>query len=337
MRAHHSHTIRLIFSNLSIESSHSVRFCDRQFEAESGTPYDGRDDELMINLIKTLIYDYAYARVFDIDRIKHGIIEINDFYELTSELSLANQGQDQWFCDWVVEELLSDGRIKVKNRLAERILAPGEYVHLDGPGTFPRKGGTVNIFQSCESVNMQAGYYFAFGDEPQGEVDFNGIVRFYWNIDADKAVQLMKTLTKLANQYRLPFRFKCLKNRDAFERLDSAVLYVPQFAAHFTGELLVDVYRDNYAGIKHDTPLFTRRLAPGLGFAEEPGTGESFGMSRCQILADGIYAAYLKKDQSVEGRERAVKEIFSDLDLDFEKPYLRPGAVDRYEFPIFTN
>ena len=36
------------------------------------------------------------------------------------------------------------------------------------------------------------------------------------------------------------------------------------------------------------TPVFTKRIAPGIAIAEEPRTGDSFGQSRCEILADAL-------------------------------------------------
>jgi len=40
------------------------------------------------------------------------------------------------------------------------------------------------------------------------------------------------------------------------------------------------------------TPLFARTLAPGIAFAESPPGGESFGINRCRLLAEGLLEGF---------------------------------------------
>jgi hypothetical protein len=83
------------------------------------------------------------------------------------------------------------------------------------------------------------------------------------------------------------------------------------------------------AWLNAGTPLFARRLADGLGFAEDPG--ESFGKDRCKILAE-VMAGTLGKP--AEERLEEVRRQFERRGLSLDRPWLNAGSVDRYEFPF---
>ena len=59
-------------------------------------------------------------------------------------------------------------------------------------------------------------------------------------------------------------------------------------------------------------PAFTLALAPGVGLAESPATGESFGEHRCGLLADGIVGADERGVPPGEARVEAVIESLAD-------------------------
>ena len=94
------------------------------------------------------------------------------------------------------------------------------------------------------------------------------------------------------------------------------------------------VYLENQSHFKSEIPLFTMELAPGVGLAEEPdkkfAIQESFGMNRCQVIANGLLAAWQQGDNSTEGRMRAILEQFSLLGIDWQRPYLNANSEDVY-------
>ena len=85
---------------------------------------------------------------------------------------------------------------------------------------------------------------------------------------------------------------------------------------------------------KPEVPLFTMQLAPGLGLAEEPNQKfaqqESFGMNRCQIVANGLLEAWQQGDNSPEGRMIAIFGQFSRLGIDDQRAYLNANSKDIY-------
>jgi hypothetical protein len=65
------------------------------------------------------------------------------------------------------------------------------------------------------------------------------------------------------------------------------------------------------------------QLAPGLGLAEEPDRKfadlESFGMNRCQIVANGLLEAWHQGDNSPEGGMTSILQQFSLLGIDLQR------------------
>ena len=52
-------------------------------------------------------------------------------------------------------------------------------------------------------------------------------------------------------------------------------------------------------------------LAPGLSLVEDPNNGESFGMNRCRIFAEGIWNAFAKGLTDRDSRLHEVKQRFA--------------------------
>ena len=78
------------------------------------------------------------------------------------------------------------------------------------------------------------------------------------------------------------------------------------------------------------TPLFTKTMWPGVGAAVEPGTGESFGVHRCRLAAEGMVELGAEVSQDAPGRLAAVEARFGAAGLDLWRPWLGPGGVDPF-------
>ncbi len=119
-----------------------------------------------------------------------------------------------------------------------------------------------------------------------------------------------------------------------YKRYDSGVLYFEKGNYEVVRQVLEAVYAENQSYFQPEVPLFTMQLAPGLGLAEEPdqkfGIQESFGMNRCQIVANGLLEAWYEGDNSIEGRMRAIIEQFSRLGIDLQHPYVNANSEDIY-------
>jgi hypothetical protein len=144
----------------------------------------------------------------------------------------------------------------------------------------------------------------------------------------------MENVTKEFNNMQVPFSFKALYNPDQYRRYDSAVLYFNKHEYKTIYPILQKIYLENQDSFSQQVPLFTKQLAPGLGCAEEPtnklADKESFGTNRCQIIANGLIAAWQVGNNHPNSRITAILEQFALHKINLQYPYLNPDSKDIY-------
>ena len=285
----------------------------------------------LITQLQQQLYSSCYCRRFTGHLLEEapGMVEDGSFLQ---ELSEANSSQERWDSGWQIYQTLPSGQILAHKYGIMRMVWPGEFMAHDGFGMAPRVGANISILVARESRTMQPGFYFAFGEAVTDQQDDYSIVRFYWNIPDSLAPGLIRLITRRLNRFQVPFRFKCLSFRTQFKRADAAVLFLGKRYYRITAELLVDIYQQVKDNLKPETPLFTKQLAAGLGFAEDPGNGESFGMSRCRIVAEGLWSAYGKGLPTQQARLQEVIAHFEKNGIALAHPYLNARSIDHYEF-----
>ena len=119
-----------------------------------------------------------------------------------------------------------------------------------------------------------------------------------------------------------------------YDRCDSAVVYFPRADALRARKMLRGLHAAVAERLGPQVPAFTRRLAGGVGLAEDPGGGLSFGQSRCHLLADGLIRAHERGATAVASRVDVVRETFEEQGLDPDAPYLNPGSPGDYDLEI---
>jgi len=76
------------------------------------------------------------------------------------------------------------------------------------------------------------------------------------------------------------------------------------------------------------------QLAPGLALAEEPdckfAAQESFGINRCQIVANGLLEAWHQGDNFPQRKMTSILQQFSLLEIDLQRAYLNGNSEDIY-------
>lgn len=286
----------------------------------------------LVAQLQQQLYQYCFTQRFTGQLPAEPTVPAQDD-NLLQELSAANTSRERWEAGWQIYQVLPSGQVWAHRYGLTRMLWPGEFVTHEGPGVAPRVGASVSVFFARESLTMQPGFYFAFGESVADQQDDTSLVRFYWNIKPSGATNLIRLVTQELNRFQVPFRFKTTSRRANYVRLDAAVLYVNKRFFRIVAELVPDVCREIPEHLQPETPLFTKRLAPGLALAEDPGNGESFGMSRSRIVAEGIWNAYVQGSQAEQARLQEVINAFSRYEIPFERPYLNPRSIDHYELP----
>lgn len=249
--------------------------------------------------------------------------------KLYMQLHESNQGDGYFDSGWLVLRQEEDDSLAVKKGELTLHIKPAE--HLQPEQKEAKVGDKVAILMPRNLV--QNGFYMAVGNNgAQGyKTGYENTVRIYFNLTPQGAVAVMKQLTQQLNAISVPFSFKVLYNPADYGRYDSGVLYFEKNDYEIIQPILNAIYTLNQDDFYPDIPLFTKELAPGLSVAEEPdrkfAERESFGMNRCQIIANGLLSAL---QNSPEGRLNAILEQFTLLNLDVQRPYLNANSEDIY-------
>jgi hypothetical protein len=182
---------------------------------------------------------------------------------------------------------------------------------------------------------MQNGFYMAIGDlgfNRQQTADT--LVRIYFSVIPDGAVAVMNSLTKMLNEAKIIFSFKILYNPQDYQRYDAGVLYFDKQSYPTVSVILDLIYTEHQSYFLPHVPLFTKQLAIGLALAEEPDLKfverESFGMNRCQIVADGLLTAFDEGQNADTDRMSAILAQFSKVGIDLQHPYLNSDSENIY-------
>ncbi|WP_193198123.1 T3SS effector HopA1 family protein [Nostoc sp. MG11] len=253
------------------------------------------------------------------------------FYE---RLNKSNCGEGYFDSGWsVIKEESDDSLVVTKGGLRLHIQ---RNKHLQFVEKVTLIGDSVAI--RLPKNRVQNGFYMAVGNQGFGRIEdtkYQPItVRIYLNLTPEGAVVVMESLTQHLNYLAIPFSFKVLYNPKEYGRHDSGVLYFDKRDYEIVREVFKIVYTEHQLHFNSEIPLFTKQLAPGLGLAEEPdhkfAEQESFGMNRCQIVANGLLEGWQQGDDSTEGRMHAICEQFYTLGIDLQRVYLNANSEDIY-------
>lgn len=257
--------------------------------------------------------------------------------EFIGALSRANCGNGTWEPGWVVAAVEPDGRIAVtKDRVAfwarpAQVRCPGASVAGAPVAGTPAAGAPCEVRLAKEIRHLFPAFYMALGDTlPDGAP----LLRLYWNLTPTAATRYMRLATARLNGAGIPFRTKVLSNPQQYLRADAGVLYVRRTDFGRLRPIVAQLYGDLRASLLDGVPRFTKALAPGLGLAEDPGGGRSFGQSRCRIAAEALQRCQAGGVREPEARLRLLAEVFRQRGVDPLRPYLDAGSVDDYALEV---
>jgi aminoglycoside phosphotransferase (APT) family kinase protein len=251
--------------------------------------------------------------------------------EFARRLSAANRGREGWLEGWRVESIGAGGVVVAAREAERRVAGPGDYAMTFAEDVPPCVGCAVTLRVRKESLTVQEGVYCALGAEsPRTHEEMNA-VRVYFNATPSASLLLTEAATTHLNEWRAPFTLKVMLRPEDRDRRDAVVLYLPRALRRILFQLLEKLPARMLALLRPGVPLFTKPLREGVGLAESPPSGESFGMHRCRLLAESIVDAWSDGRQDAEARWRAVERRFDAEGLSLARAYLNPGSEDVYE------
>lgn len=200
-----------------------------------------------------------------------------------------------------------------------RALCRGEYLTTQGRAGFPpRVGDRVRTIERIGAV-VQEGWWRTWGGgwDPRGVP--GSLVRVYLRPAVGTVGRLVQAVTSaLAEAGADEWLLKVAVTPDQLERPDACVAYL---AGEARDRLRLSV-AEAVAGLTvGEPPPLTERLGEGIGWAEDPGTGESFGEVRCRAIA----TAY----ERLAGREASIDEWLELVAGELRRRGLDPSAPHR--------
>jgi hypothetical protein len=250
--------------------------------------------------------------------------------DLSDELSRRNAGTGRWDEGWTVSEV-RDGHLRVAKHGLVLAITRDQFRAEGGHAAVAGSSGRTRL--PAELRGVSPGFYMALSDRPE-PAGAHAVARLYWNVTAAGVPRLTAALTACLNAERLPFHFKALNTTQTQARCDVAVLYFAREDARAVVRHAAQVHAGLAALTRPLTPVFTKRLAPGLAVAEQPDPDTSFGVHRCRLVATGLLAAHERGQRSFDARRSAVIEELERAGLDLAAPHLNPGSTDVYALPV---
>ncbi len=249
-------------------------------------------------------------------------------------LSSANSSQERFDTGWVIEQVDLQRQVIAQKGSLKRAVYPGEFLNESGFHQMPVANGEIRLVARKEHKDGHTGFYYVFGST-LGEDNYDQFVRIYFNLQAEGAAKLVEVITQQLNGHQVPFQFKCLNDPTLYTRCDTAVLYFEKRYSDIVFYLLPDIYVQVKNSLNEETPLFTRRLAKGMAFAESPlKQDESFGTHCSKMIAQGILQA-LQKNLGKQAWPAEIAETIRQWHgyTDLETLFLNPGSQYPYSFP----
>ncbi len=256
------------------------------------------------------------------------------------ELSRHNHTRPQFNNGWSVTDTDAAGLVYAAKGNDRQLLQAGEYVHGQPRRGPVQTGDTVRLLLPTEDRTSGSGFYYVFGQTP-GTDSMVLQTRLYFHTLPEGSKALVSWVTQTLNAFRVPFQFKCLNHPDLYGRCDSAVLYVQKPHLMLIFALLSDFLPRLTPNLLPAVPLFTRLLVPGIAFAESPpNPNESFGTSRCGLIAEGITTA-VRAGKPASDWATSVRAVFEQLGLSLQHPYRNPTGQPHslgypYQFPDYA-
>ena len=322
--------------SIVIRSPHEYSFAGTTFPvAQPQAPAGGASTppgQAMVTALQAHLYGCLYNRPFTGNPVPPMPATFTD---MTQELSSANPGRERWDHGWQVYDVMANGVVQAHKHGRAQMFSPGQYMLLGASpgmaGGAVQNGAFVSVYLAKELRNFQEGFYVVVGENVQTYYEQTSLVRVYWNLTPDAAVPLVRELVSRFNRFQVPFRFKCLAARELYDRFDAGVLFVGRRRWDIATLLVAELHGRMKHALGPDVPAFAKRLAPGLGLAEDPGTNDSFGMSRCRLVAEALWQAASSGQQSELQRIEAIRTRFAQAGIAPDRPWLSPGSKDQYD------
>lgn len=326
---HAAEDLRAALQSVQIHSPSSFTLLGRRHQVPA-TPSTAGVSPLEAALADA-IYVSLHSRVPSEGTAVAGFTNWMGARDFAERLSAANSGAGTWQAGWTARGIDADGRI-VAERHGVRFWVPADqYRPLDGELAIDRPGA-VRIPK--EYFELASGFYLAHGSADDTR-NAGHTVRMYWHLAPSGAERLVGLMSDRLNRAGIGFQLKVLSEPLRYQRTDPAVLYLARDDCRRAWTDLRRIYREIAPWLRSRLSLLVKRMAPGVGLAEDPGDGSSFGEHRGRLLAAILaHPGWSALDSDAE-RIAFVSSRLARDGYDLDRIYLNPGSRD--DFPTLDG
>jgi HopA1 effector protein family len=273
------------------------------------------------------LYSALHCRVSTAGSPDTGFTNWTGARDFADRLSAANGGVGTWQRGWTGHGVEADGRIVVERHGVRFRVVPEEYRPGAGEGA-----AAVRIPK--EHFELIPGFYLAHGDADDTRDDGHTI-RLYWHIAPTGAERLVGLTTLLLNRSGIGFQLKLVSEPLRYDRTDPAVLYLARPDYPRAEPVLRKIHHEMKGWLRSTVSLLVKPMAPGVGLAEDPGDGSSFGEHRCRLLAGILTSQGWSEAGSDSEREALLVAGLAAQGYALDRIHLNPGSSD--DFPPFEG
>lgn len=216
--------------------------------------------------------------------------------------------------DWLVLAATDAAVVAANLHTRERTTVRADAV-LDScrPGLGPRPGDLVTLLGGTSGLDDTQAWWWATTSHTA--LPAAATERWYVHVRGlDSALVVVPVLLGLLGDLGIEASLKCPPVDELYGRRDAMVVYLPrERAAQAEAELVVRV-PELVDLLAPEVPPLTRPLLPGIGSAQDPGGGVSYGQLRCAQLA--ALAAGTRADSPAD----QVVERLARLGIDPARP-----------------
>jgi hypothetical protein len=263
-------------------------------------------------------------------------------WTLIEALRAADGGRWIWEPGWTRYSSLPDGGAILENEHGMTIrVRADEFRTNRGPDPSP-SGARPTGAQSAGAPSVEVrlptarphaspGYFLVSGTA--GLAVGPDIVRWSLDVSAEAAPDVLATIVSRLDGVGIRFTVKVLNDPVAYPNPDAAVLSASRADLAAVHPVVLDLHAADPTRFRPAVPLFSLKVANGIGVAEEPPRATvplSFGQHRCRLVAKGIVDA--GPSAGPAARYRAVASTFAEAGVSIDAPHLNPGSSD-LEFP----
>lgn len=181
---------------------------------------------------------------------------------------------------WFVSHI-DENKIYIKNKEEIRAFLYKEEINEE-----PKKGEELSIKTPKIKTGNQFGFITLSGLKT---INHNTISRIYLSIKAEQAPWIFETLVHKLNLEKIPFSIKVIANPKGYIRHDSCVIYTEADILKNVLDLVLYQLNDSKIQLKENTPLLTKKVALGVGVADDPkdvSDGISYGQWVTKLFID---------------------------------------------------